>query len=61
MIEYITENPKAVADIVVYAIALGAAIAAVTPTNKDNKVISKIRKVANALGLNVGNARNLFD
>jgi len=61
MIEYITENPKVIADIFAYTFALAAAIATVTPTDKDNKVIRKIRKVVNALGWNFGNAKNLID
>ncbi|AGH31837.1 hypothetical protein SLPG_00043 [Salicola phage CGphi29] len=61
MIDYITQNPQAIADIVAYTIALAAAIAAVTPTDSDNKIINKVRKIANALGLNVGSAKNLID
>lgn len=44
-------------------IGVASVIAAITPTDADNKFIAKIlkpiRKIINLLGLNVGNAKNL--
>lgn len=45
-------------DIITLVISLCAAIAAVTPTPKDDTIVAKIMKVVNVLGLNVGNAKN---
>ncbi|EEE42845.1 hypothetical protein [Roseibium alexandrii] len=38
-------------------IAAASAIAALTPTPKDDAVVAKVRKVVDVLALNVGNAK----
>jgi hypothetical protein len=39
-------------------VGIAAAVAAVTPTKKDDKFIGGIMKVINVVGLNVGKAKN---
>lgn len=41
-----------------YVIAAASAIAALTPTPKDDKFLGKLRKVVDVLALNVKHARN---
>jgi|14BtaG_2_1085337.scaffolds.fasta_scaffold246355_2 hypothetical protein len=38
-------------------VTLASMVAAVTPTKKDDEVISKIKSAINLVALNVGNAR----
>lgn len=52
------ENIQSHIEIAGMVIAVAAAIAALTPTQKDDNIIAKIMKVVNVLGLNVGNAKN---
>ena len=47
-----------VVDVVSKVVAGAAVIAAVTPTPKDDNVLSKIRKVLDFLAFNFGSARN---
>ena len=42
-------------------VALCASIAAVTPTQVDNKILAKVTRVINILGLNVIKAKNADD
>lgn len=58
MFEYLINNWDEVLNIVTAVIALAAAISAVTPTPKDDKVLEVIRKVVDALALNVRHAKN---
>jgi hypothetical protein len=39
-------------------VGAASSIAAVTPTAKDNRILKVIRKVLDALAMNVGNAKN---
>jgi len=39
-------------------VAGAAAIAALTPTPKDDAILARIRKIVDMLALNVGNAKN---
>lgn len=55
MIEYITENKDQLFGIVTAVIAAASAIAALTPTPKDDGLIKKIYKVIDFLALNVFN------
>lgn len=56
MPEWLTvENVIAVVTAVV---TLASVIAAITPTDKDNKFIAKVMGLVNALAVNVGNAKN---
>jgi hypothetical protein len=57
MIEYITENKEQLFGIVTAVIAAASAIAALTPTPKDDGLIKKIYKVIDFLALNVFNAK----
>tara|TARA_S200002703_G_C3670632_1_gene205915 strand:+ start:205 stop:381 length:177 start_codon:yes stop_codon:yes gene_type:complete len=57
MIEYITENKDQLFGIVTAVIAAASAIAALTPTPKDDGLIKKIYKVIDFLALNVFNAK----
>ena len=59
MPEWLTiENVVAVVTAVVTA---AAAIAAITPSEADNRIIQKILDVVNALGLNLAKAANKDD
>ena len=57
MIEYITENKDQLFGIVTAVIAAASAIAALTPTPKDDGLIKKIYKVIDFRALNVFNAK----
>lgn len=57
MIEYITENKEQLFGIITAVIAAASAIAALTPTPKDDGLIKKISKVIDFLALNVFNAK----
>jgi len=57
MIEYITENKEQLFGIVTAVIAAASAIAALTPTPKDDGLIKKIYKIIDFLALNVFNAK----
>lgn len=58
MIEFITQNWDVLLQILTGTVAVAAAIAALTPTPKDDSVMAIIRKVVDFLALNVGNAKN---
>tara|TARA_B100001093_G_scaffold511742_1_gene580272 strand:+ start:304 stop:480 length:177 start_codon:yes stop_codon:yes gene_type:complete len=57
MIEYIIENKDQLFGVVTAVIAAASAIAALTPTPKDDGFIKKIYKVIDFLALNVFNAK----
>lgn len=57
MIEYITENKEQLFGVVTAVIAAASAIAALTPTPKDDGLIKKIYKIIDFLALNVFNAK----
>lgn len=61
MIEYITSNWFELLEIAGLVVAAAAAIAALTPTPKDDGVIRVIRKIIDTLALNVGKAKNRDD
>ncbi len=57
--DWITANYGSVIDIMTKIIAVAAALSAVLPPESEaGKVISGVRKIADLLGLNVGNAKN---
>lgn len=58
MIDYIATNWFEILEVASLVVAAAAAIAALTPTPKDDGVIKTIRKVVDALALNVGKAKN---
>jgi len=41
-----------------HVISIAALIAALTPSDADNKIVAKIRSVVDMLGLNILNAKN---
>jgi hypothetical protein len=43
------------------AVTIAAAITAITPSTKDDKIVSKIKGFLNVIALNVGNAKNAED
>lgn len=45
-------------DIITNVVAVAAAIAAITPTPKDDGVLLVVRKLLDLLAFNVGNAKN---
>lgn len=61
-INMIIENWDQIVTVVLAVIGAAAAIAAVTPTPKDDKIVGKIQKVfkliVDTVGMNVGKARN---
>lgn len=57
-ITFIMENKEALIQIVLMFIGMFAAIAAVTPTKKDDSIAGKLTRLIDVLGLNVGEAKN---
>ena len=57
MIDYIIENKKQLFGIVTAVIAAASAIAALTPTPKDDTIIGKAYKLVDWLALNVFKAK----
>ncbi len=58
MISYIIENKEQLFGVVTAVIAAASAIAALTPTPKDDSFISKAYKVVDWLALNVFKAKD---
>ena len=58
MIETIATYIPEILQIATLVIALAAAIAALTPSPKDDGIVKKIRKFVDYLALNFGNAKN---
>jgi len=58
MIETIARHIPEILEVLTLVVALAAAIAALTPTPKDDGIVKKIRKVIDYLALNFGNAKN---
>tara|TARA_A200000159_G_scaffold103221_1_gene95949 strand:+ start:5236 stop:5415 length:180 start_codon:yes stop_codon:yes gene_type:complete len=58
MINYIIENKEQLFGVVTSVIAAASAIAALTPTPKDDTFVGKAYKVINWLALNVFNAKS---
>jgi len=55
---WILENKEALISIITGAVAVASAIAALTPTPKDDTIVGKIYKVIDLLALNVGKAKD---
>ena len=55
---WILEHKEALISILTGAVALASAIAALTPTPKDDNWVGKIYKVIDLLALNVGKAKD---
>ena len=58
MIEYISENKEGIFQIVTAVIAVASAVAALTPTPKDDGFVKKITGIIDLLALNVGKAKD---
>lgn len=58
IISFIFKNWSTIIDSVSTIVSACAAIAALTPTPKDDAALRNIRKVIDALGLNWGHAKN---
>jgi hypothetical protein len=56
--EWIVENATGLLLVLTGTISLAATITALTPTPKDDAVVAKLRKLLNALALNVGNSKS---
>ena len=55
---FIRENWEALVNIATSVDAAAALIAALTPGEADNRIVSTVRKSVDLLALNVGNAKN---
>lgn len=59
MIEFITSNWEGVVAVITSVVTLASAIAALTPTPKDNKIIATIYKfLVEIPALNIGKAKD---
>lgn len=58
MIEYISENKEGIFQIVTAVIAVASAVAALTPTPRDDGFVKKITGIIDLLALNVGKAKD---
>ena len=56
-LSWISANIETVIAIVTAVVTLASLIASVTPTPKDNAVITKLYKVIDLLALNIGHAK----
>jgi|TARA_R110002020_G_scaffold173286_1_gene364122 hypothetical protein len=55
---WILEHKEALIGIITGVVAVASAIAALTPTPKDDNIVGKIYKVIDLLALNVGKAKD---
>jgi len=55
---WILENKEALIGIITAVVAVASAVAALTPTPKDDNIVGKIYKVIDMLALNVGKAKD---
>lgn len=58
MIEFIIENHELLLSLGTSLIALASALAALTPTPRDDGVVSALRRLLDLVALNVGHARS---
>ena len=56
-INWIGENWESVLAVITAVVTLASAISAVTDTPKDDAIVSKIKRLIDALALNVGKAK----
>ena len=57
--QFVQANWEAILLILTSAIALASAVAALTPTPKDDSIVKKLYGFVDALALNVGKAKDL--
>jgi hypothetical protein len=55
--QYVQENWEAIVGILTAAVALASAVAAMTPTPKDDGIVKKLYKLIDLLAFNVGKAK----
>jgi hypothetical protein len=55
--QYVQENWELILGILTAAVALASAVAAITPTPKDDGIVKKLYKILDLLALNVGKAK----
>ena len=58
MIEYLNENKEGLLQVITAVIALASAIAALTPTPKDDGVLKKLSRFIDVLALNIFRAKD---
>ena len=58
MIDYILDNKDGLLAVVTTVVAVASAIAALTPTPKDNTIVGKAYKIIDWLALNVFKAKD---
>ena len=56
-IAFVTANYEAILGAITAVVAAASAIAALTPSETDNEIVNKIRKVVDLFALNIGNAK----
>ena len=56
---FISENWANISTLVLAAMGLAAAIAAATPTPKDDGIVLVLRKIIDVIGMNVGHAESI--
>ena len=55
--QYVQENWDLILGILTASVALASAVAAITPTPKDDGIVKKLYKILDLLALNVGKAK----
>jgi hypothetical protein len=55
--QYVQENWDLILGILTAAVALASAVAAITPTPKDDGIVKKLYKILDMLAFNVGKAK----
>jgi hypothetical protein len=55
--QYVQENWEQIVVILTSAVALASAVAAITPTPKDDGIVKKLYKLIDLLAINVGKAK----
>jgi len=58
IIQFITANSDGIIGAITAVVAAASAIAALTPTPKDDTVVGKLYKIVDWLALNVGKAKD---
>jgi len=58
LISYLIENVDSILDALYMVVAAASAVAALTPTPKDDTLFGKLYKVVDWLALNVGKAKD---
>jgi hypothetical protein len=56
--QYVQENWEAILAVLTGVIATAAAVAALTPTPKDDGIVKKLYKLLDLLAINVGKAKD---